>query len=226
MDKRVNNKPSKKPYKFPTEINGIKILKHLPFEKGAKRFVIAECPYCKEEWKARMDLLVAGGKSCKNCKDKVAAKKRVTHGYTKHPLYNIWADMKARCNDKNQRSYKWYKDVKICSEWKNDAKAFIDWALENGWEKGLHLDKDIMCSYLCKKEKIYSPETCMFIKAKRNRSLNSNPHSYKKECKVCGKEYYGTKRQLYCSLECQHKENYRRQKEKRRAKRIQRQSNL
>ena len=51
---------------------------------------------------------------------------RFSHGMRQHPLYNTWAGMRARCNDKKHISYKHYgaKGVMVCERW-NDFRLFV-----------------------------------------------------------------------------------------------------
>lgn len=57
-------------------------------------------------------------------------------------LYNIWKCMRQRCNNPNNPSYINYggKGVKICEEWK-EYKNFRDWALSNGYQDHLSIDR-------------------------------------------------------------------------------------
>lgn len=52
-------------------------------------------------------------------------------------LYRVYHGMKARCYNKNNRTYKWYGalGVRICDEWLHDFDAFAKWALANGYDK-------------------------------------------------------------------------------------------
>lgn len=85
--------------------------------------------------------------------------------YLNRALYEVWKGMKARCRDKNNISYKRYggKGVKVCEEWENDFVLFYNWAMKNGWEKGLQVDKDIIGNGL-----LYSPEMCCIVTRTRN----------------------------------------------------------
>jgi hypothetical protein len=51
--------------------------------------------------------------------------------------------MKSRCYWEKAINYKDYgaKGVKVCDEWKDDFRAFQDWALKNGYAKDLTLDR-------------------------------------------------------------------------------------
>ena len=52
-------------------------------------------------------------------------------------LYRVYHGMKARCYNKNNRTYKWYGalGVRVCDEWLNDFNTFAKWAIENGYDK-------------------------------------------------------------------------------------------
>lgn len=88
-----------------------------------------------------------------------------THGLTKHPLFSVWRNMKYRCYDKNHISYPNYggKGVVICKEWLDSFFSFYSWAIDNGWEKGLQIDKDIISKQLGVSPLLYSPEMCCFV---------------------------------------------------------------
>jgi len=72
--------------------------------------------------------------------------------------------MKRRCNKQNDSHFKWYggRGIKVCLEWQNNFKSFYDWCIENGWEKGLSVDRT-------DNDRGYSPENCTIM----TRSLNS-----------------------------------------------------
>lgn len=67
----------------------------------------------------------------------------ITHGESYTPLYGAWNRMKMRCYDENYPSYKYYHEygITVCDEWINDYTSFRDWSLNNGYEKGLTLDR-------------------------------------------------------------------------------------
>lgn len=94
----------------------------------------------------------------KSCNSNIH-RKLVTYDYS-HPLYHIWIDIKQRCYNENSSAYFNYgaRGVKMCDEWKYSYQSFYDWAISNGWKKGLCIDKDLKGNSL-----IYSPNTCSIL---------------------------------------------------------------
>ena len=76
--------------------------------------------------------------------------------------YKCWEHMLKRAYDENfLNRHPTYKDVTVCEEWHN-FQNFAKWYEDNYYEvKGerMELDKDI----LVKHNKIYSPDTCVFV---------------------------------------------------------------
>ena len=77
-------------------------------------------------------------------------------------VYNTWKDMLRRCYDeKYQEKHPTYNACEVCTEWHN-FQAFAEWYENNYYQiedEVISLDKDI----LSKGNKIYSPETCVFV---------------------------------------------------------------
>lgn len=73
-------------------------------------------------------------------------------------VYRRWTDLLVRCYSKKfKEKSPTYRDVTVCEEWKRFSN-FRKWMLCQDWY-GKHLDKDI----LVKNNKVYSPETCIFV---------------------------------------------------------------
>lgn len=77
-------------------------------------------------------------------------------------LFNVWQTMKSRCENANRDNYTRYggRGITVCEEWQT-AENFVKWALDNGYEKGLQLDR-------IDNAKGYSPENCRFVTASVN----------------------------------------------------------
>ena len=76
--------------------------------------------------------------------------------------YDAWSNMLQRCYDpKYQEKHQTYKGCTVCQLW-NNYQEFAKWDNENYYEienERMTLDKDI----LCKGNKVYSPETCVYV---------------------------------------------------------------
>lgn len=82
----------------------------------------------------------------------------ISHRQSRHPIYLLLHSMKARCYNPQNDSYKYYggRGIVIAEEWLNDPTAFIEWATNNGWAKGLQIDrKDVNGNY--------TPDNCRFV---------------------------------------------------------------
>lgn len=67
----------------------------------------------------------------------------VKHDLCNTRLYGLWKAMKRRV-----AVNKYYKNVSICKEWEHDFKAFYDWAIANGYQDDLTLDRiDVKGNY-------------------------------------------------------------------------------
>jgi hypothetical protein len=108
-------------------------------------------------------------KSCGCILSEVTKSRNTTHGLRKHPLYRIWSGIIQRCTKEYSISYPNYggKGVTVCKEW-YDFKNFYDWAMANGWQKGLYIDKDIIPEKMETTATLYSPKTCCWVTTKEN----------------------------------------------------------
>lgn len=65
------------------------------------------------------------------------------HGLWNTRIYRIWQRMKTRCYNKNFQHFKDYggRGIKVCDEWLNDFMAFYKWAVDNGYNDNLTIDR-------------------------------------------------------------------------------------
>lgn len=84
------------------------------------------------------------------------------------PQYEIWSQMICRCykEEYHKNKFPTYKDCTVVEEWHN-FQNFAAWYDENFYKidgERMTLDKDI----LDKNNKVYSPETCIFVPQRIN----------------------------------------------------------
>ena len=77
-------------------------------------------------------------------------------------LYWAWKAMKQRCQNPRCHVYHNYgaRGITVCEEWQK-FEPFCEWALENGYQKGLDLDRR-------NNDGNYSPENCRWITRREN----------------------------------------------------------
>ena len=78
-------------------------------------------------------------------------------------LRKVWNSIKKRCYNPNSQEYKNYggRGIKMCDEWRNSSKAFIEWALNNGYSIGLDVDR-------IDNNGNYEPSNCQFLTRSEN----------------------------------------------------------
>lgn len=99
---------------------------------------------------------------------------KTKHGYFGTKIYKLWGTIKYRCYNQNYRYYHRYggRGIVVCDEWKNDALAFINWALANGYSDGLQIDR-------INNDGNYEPSNCRFVTSQENNLNRSLPKSNK-----------------------------------------------
>ena len=97
------------------------------------------------------------------------------HGLSGCKLYWVWASMKKRCCDSNNKQYQDYggRDIRVCIRWQKSFKSFYNWCINNGYKEGLQIDR-------INNDEGYTLDNCRFttpLKNTLNRRMNKNNKS-------------------------------------------------
>lgn len=124
---------------------------------------------CGNEKKVTTSNLTSGHtRSCGCLKTEIHS----THKLTHHKLYNVYKGIKGRCYNTNNDRFDDYggRGIKVCDEWLEDFMNFYNWAINNGYQDGLTIDR-------IEVDGNYEPSNCRWI---TNREQQSNKRNNKK----------------------------------------------
>lgn len=110
------------------------------------RYVECIC-VCGKIWFTQLTQLKTGTTvSCGCIGLKMRIESNTKHGMAsegkRHPIYKAWWGMRSRCKGASGGDLKNYllRGIKMCDEW-YDFNVFHKWAVKNGWEQDLSLDR-------------------------------------------------------------------------------------
>jgi len=104
-------------------------------KQDRKSFGLYKC-FCGNEFEAQTA-------SIKNKKTKSCGCLKIKHNLYSHRLYRTWTNIKQRCFNSKHKAYKDYgaRGITICNEWLNNFMSFYNWAIENGYQDNLTIDR-------------------------------------------------------------------------------------
>lgn len=143
----------------------------IPEKNGKRRHMYRCLCDCGNYRDIRGDLLKSGNN--KSCGCMQYEHSRTTHNMTHTRIYGVWASMKQRCGNPDDKAYKYYgsRGIKVCDDWYNSFEKFYSWAKQSGYKQGLTLERiDVNgnyepnnCKWITQQEQMLNTRNSKFI---------------------------------------------------------------
>lgn len=81
--------------------------------------------------------------SCGCLNKEMLSVRSTTHGKSRSNIYKVWNGMLQRCSNTSNMSFKYYggRGISVCADWAVSFESFYNWAVQNGFKKGLSIDR-------------------------------------------------------------------------------------
>lgn len=171
--------------------------------KQKTQYWLCKCDCGKITIVSKSSLVCGKVKSCGCLRKEISTQNALAntkHGLKHTKIYSVWHGIKTRCYNINSKDYQNYggRGIKMCDEWRNDVQAFYYWAINNGHDKNLTIDRiDVNGDY--------SPNNCRWIsrcEQERNKrrtrylTYNGETHCMKEWAEIIGINYSTLKSRL------------------------------
>ncbi len=92
-----------------------------------------------------------------------ACRKKRRKSSPKNALWGVYGTMRQRCENSGNPKYHRYggRGICVCDEWVKEFESFYLWAMANGYERGLQIDRR-------DNDGNYTPMNCRFVTAAVN----------------------------------------------------------
>ena len=143
------------------------------------------------------NLRSGNSQSCGCLQKELTANRETVHGMKHTRLYNIWINIRQRCQNSNNPAFKNYggRGIHMCDEWQQ-FKPFYEWAMTNGYSEELEIDR-------INNNGCYSPDNCRWVtrETQANNTRKNHYVTYKGETHTISEwsEIIGISKQTLCS---------------------------
>lgn len=137
---------------------------------GLKYIYLCSCDCGNTCFVERNHLITLHTKSCGCYKIGMHTNRLTKHNKRYTKIYNVWSGIKRRCYNPHQKSYKNYggRGIIMCDEWLKNFQTFYNWAINNGYEEGLTIDR-------INNNGNYEPSNCRWVRSQdQTKNLRTN----------------------------------------------------
>ena len=119
------------------------VIKYSHLDKHNRIVWLCKCDCGNEKEIPSQNLVTGRTTSCGCYQKEIKIKNKTTHGLSHTRLFNTWGKIINRCTCETSKAYKYYggRGITVCDEWRNDFMAFYNWAMDNGYEEHLTIDR-------------------------------------------------------------------------------------
>ena len=162
-----------------------------------KRYWLCKCR-CGNAVRVPTSCLMSGVTRSCGCyqKDRASEVNTIFKCEKERHLGKILSNMKSRCYNPNISCYKNYggRGITICDEWLNDTMNFVRWAMANGYEDGLEIDR-------IDNDGPYAPWNCRWVtrdiqSVNKRTNINLDVHGITRCCARWDK-YFGMRKRYF-----------------------------
>lgn len=116
------------------KFNRLTVIEEFPYRVNKKIVYKCLCDCGNYVNVVKQSLKNGNTKSCGCLQKEKISQMFSKHNHSSEKLYKVWKAMRKRCENPNDKSYKYYgaKGVKVCEEWQT-YQPFREWAYQNGY---------------------------------------------------------------------------------------------